>query len=122
MTNQEDWYKEYQERRDRETQKAREKIRTNATLLAHQGYKLVVFVYDGMGDNGCVEYVTVQPGPGSDHPLINDMYDAVYTLLPDGWEINDGSYGEFVVNCETGECYADHNWRIEVTRHERHEF
>lgn len=43
---------------------------------------------------------------------IAEFEDAFYELLPAGWEIDDGSYGEITVNAETLEVHIEHNERI----------
>lgn len=51
---------------------------------------------------------------------ISDLEDALYELLPGGWEINDGSFGEVVVKPSENSVYMQHNERYsEVNTTER---
>jgi hypothetical protein len=42
---------------------------------------------------------------------IDDLEDAMYSLLPGGWEINDGSYGSIDIDVSTGAIEVTHNER-----------
>lgn len=43
-----------------------------------------------------------------------DIFEGLlFELLPGGWEINSGSFGEITVNTETGKICVEHNERIE---------
>lgn len=42
---------------------------------------------------------------------IDDLEDAMYSLLPGGWEINDGSYGSIDIAVATGAIEVTHNER-----------
>jgi hypothetical protein len=42
---------------------------------------------------------------------IDDLEDAMYSLLPGGWEINDGSYGTVDIEVSTGAIEVTHNER-----------
>lgn len=56
--------------------------------------------------------ITSQPDTLITSKTLNDFEDAMYELLPGGWEINDGSYGEITVDVATGEINVEHNERI----------
>lgn len=43
--------------------------------------------------------------------LYDDFIDALWNLLPGGWEINDGSYGEITVDTRTEKINVEHNER-----------
>ena len=43
---------------------------------------------------------------------LDEFLDAMFELLPGGWEINDGSYGEITVEISNGEITVQHNERI----------
>jgi hypothetical protein len=42
----------------------------------------------------------------------DEFEDAVFQLLPGGWEINDGSYGVVTVDVASGKITVDHNERV----------
>jgi hypothetical protein len=43
--------------------------------------------------------------------------DAMFNLLPGGWEINDGSFGEIHVTVGTGHVHTEHNERYTDVTH-----
>ena len=43
---------------------------------------------------------------------INEFEDALYNMLPDGWEIDDGSYGEITVDMSDFTVRIEHNERV----------
>ena len=43
---------------------------------------------------------------------IEEFEDALYEMLPGGWEINDGSYGEITVDMNDFKVRIEHNERI----------
>lgn len=42
---------------------------------------------------------------------LDEVEDAMFSLLPGGWEINDGSFGEITIDVQTGEIEVTHNER-----------
>jgi hypothetical protein len=44
---------------------------------------------------------------------IDRFEDYLFSILPGGWEINDGSYGEITIDTETKKITVDHNERIQ---------
>ncbi len=91
------------------------------------GIARVTAEYDGQGDSGQVD----RPAffLAGDDPMIllpetvteaarAMFYDYLEAEYP-GWEINEGSYGEFVWTMETDKMHLIHNFRIEsVETHE----
>ena len=43
--------------------------------------------------------------------MVEDFEDAMFQLIPGGWEINDGSFGEIDVTVSTGAIEVTHNER-----------
>ena len=43
--------------------------------------------------------------------MLNNFEDAMFQLIPGGWEINDGSFGEIDVDVATGAIEVTHNER-----------
>lgn len=57
--------------------------------------------YDGGGDSGSLSdemIVYDQNGNQTNHDIPEDIQDWCYNQLPGGWEIDEGSYGNFVFN------------------------
>ena len=48
-----------------------------------------------------------------DCSALSKLEDIAYEYLPSGWEINEGSYGEFVIHVEEGEMEHEHSIRVE---------
>ena len=68
--------------------------------------------FDGCGDSGQIETVTVEPeGIEISDDLRNQLDDFLLNQLPSGWEINEGSFGEFDVH--DGHVTVEASWRIE---------
>lgn len=68
-------------------------------LLSELGIREVFVHYSGSGDDGSIDEVTSDP---SDVDLGEELEELireiVYTALPGGWEINDGSEGTVTIN------------------------
>jgi hypothetical protein len=54
--------------------------------------------------------------------MCDRLADHFFELLPGGWEINDGSYGEIHVDIATGAITVEHNERYTDVRSETFEF
>jgi hypothetical protein len=73
--------------------------------------------YDGSGDSGQVGDPTFEP-VGAFDGLATDVQHLFYELLEDlygGWEINEGSFGQFVWNVSEDRITLLHTARIEST-------
>lgn len=117
-------------------------LRTICMMLSRHKIKKVVISYDGQGDNGCVDDVKffddklplnndainnleltrytrkgynwkLQQEEEVECSAISKLEDIAHEYLPSGWEINEGSYGEFVIHVEDGEMEHEHNIRVE---------
>jgi hypothetical protein len=81
--------------------------------LTGRGITRVTARFDGCGDSGQVEELTAEPDPAAlDDPLAQALEDFLLGLLPGGWEINEGGYGELAVDVATGRAEADAYWRV----------
>lgn len=100
------------ERRDRKT-KAKEDL--YVLLDEHPNITSIDVVFDGCGDSGQVE--DIQFFDENSDPLAknSDLSDAVadyvYSILPGGWEINDGSFGTIHINVRARTAECNFNWR-----------
>ena len=115
--------------------------------LANHGIESVVIAFDGCGDSGQIENITASPETASDFSSISlaqkqarwesdqvesatvDLRTALenlaYELLEDthdGWEINEGAFGEFTFDVGTRAITLDYNQRVESSEFSRHEF
>jgi hypothetical protein len=74
--------------------------------------------YDGSGDSGEIDYVVFLSAEGKlvkfdDNDLVECISDHAEALLPEGWEIDGGSYGELTIDLVNGRIHRVHNERIE---------
>ena len=88
-------------------------------------YPLITLIeaeYDGSSDSGNVEGINGTGEDGSVIEIPETLYDAiadyVYTALPGGWEINEGSFGSVEIDVRTRVASFDHSNRIESVEHE----
>lgn len=114
--------------------------------LATAGIDHVVIVFDGAGDSGQIEdvaafadgnlvdlpsatvdYVVVAWDGSTVDPRAIGLADAIeracYDLLEethDGWEINEGAFGEFTFDVIGDAIRLDYNERIETSEHSGH--
>jgi hypothetical protein len=84
--------------------------------LRQLGVETVTAEYDGAGDSGQIE----NPECGSvevPHALTTAVQDLFYELLEQfygGWEINEGSFGQFIWNVREDNINLVYNGRIET--------
>ena len=132
-------WEEIQKEHKNKTKKNVEELKGLCPLLLEHGICLVVIEYNGSGDEGSIEDICFKGEGGVDmrlpdalqakkYPsrwkpeeeegLQDHIEELAYSLLPGGWETNEGSLGEVKLNTKTGELVVDHNWRIEETKNE----
>jgi hypothetical protein len=75
--------------------------------------RIITVEYDGMGDSGDATFVSPREVVHEDDRF--EISRAIYPLLPSGWEINEGSYGDVTINLETKEIHVYPTIRIEAT-------
>jgi hypothetical protein len=74
----------------------------------------ITATFDGYGDSGRIHNVSTEPeGIRINTQLRHELEDFLLEQLPGGWEINEGSYGDFTVDVSAGEVEADAHWRTE---------
>jgi len=103
-----------QRREEAQRQKARQTLAGACDRLTEIGVTLVDITYDGYGDSGTVDTVSAYAGDKEailPDDLVEALKDAACGLLPGGWEINDGSFGQFVLDVATRTINRQHNWR-----------
>ena len=116
--------------------------------LAAAGISSVVVTFDGSGDSGQIEGVDARIGDTATElpataveitsplwegagletrtlPLAEAIEQLAYDLLEethDGWENNDGAFGEFTFDVAEGVIRLDHNERFETSEYSGHEW
>lgn len=124
-----DWYKRYEAQQKIAHESATARLRDLAPRLAKFGVEKLVAAYDGSGDSGDFEDISLEPeslklddvllAVGISRDALADM---LWPLLPCGWEINEGSYGELTLDAKTGKIHRVHNERIEEINTTEEEF
>lgn len=62
------------------------------------------------------------PNPIITQPMCQAFEEAIYDLLPSGWEIDDGSFGEIVVDIAADRIRVEHNERCTTIDTSTYEF
>ena len=120
-----DWHRDYHARRERERQEAHQTFVTMCDRLIELGVHVVTLEYDGYGDSGSVEAVIAETN-GTELELPSDvqreLMEAAETLLPDGWENNDGAYSEFCFDAAARSIHLEFNERFTSSELYTHDF
>lgn len=118
--NMEDWFAKYQE----EVRK-KEEIANRRTVLVCRLLRLLkvesaVMAFDGEGDSGTVEAPHYQPEPPAGIPTAfgDCLVASGYTILPGGWEINEGSHGTIHVDVASAKMESHVNYREEYAEND----
>jgi hypothetical protein len=110
--------------------------------LEQHGVTVVETRYDGYGDSGTIEDITLFDRAGAEVPITKlgrlryrdtkatanevslreKLEDLGYAILPCGWENNEGAFGTVNLNVKTRRIYVDHSWRVESTQEEPYGF
>ena len=101
------------ERRDR---KAKAKEDLYLLLDQHPDITAIEVIFDGCGDSGQVEDIeySAESADGAiprNQELDDAVEEYVYSILPGGWEINDGSFGIVHINVKARTADCNFNWR-----------
>jgi hypothetical protein len=110
MAKKESW--EQREAREREESKVG--LRKACEVLARLGVRTVEVHYDGAGDSGFIQELDYDPEPQAGIPegLRGLVEQFVYSHLPGGWELNEGSFGTVTIDVSSRKARRDHNWRV----------
>ncbi len=112
-------FEEYQQRLAKEHEQACEALKTHFDLLQSLNIDTLIISYDGCNDSGAVESVTAFDANNQEVQLPQDLDEELTelaeTLLPFGWEINEGAYGQYTLDVPERELVREHNWRVEAT-------
>ncbi len=81
--------------------------------LARLDITSITAQFDGYGDSGCLEEPTIEPpSVVLDEALRGELEELLLGLLPGGWEINEGSFGDFTIDVAAGQVTVDASWRV----------
>lgn len=102
-------------------------------FLRQLGVTMVTMDYNGSGDQGDIEDIEISgfenapktceeldkalegfPAETKAHErfCIEKLKDRAFELLPGGFEINEGSYGQVIIDCEKNKVRLAHNERV----------
>jgi len=82
--------------------------------LTLRGVRSITVEFDGYGDSGQITNIDVLPDSISlDEKVRDELQDRLLDHLPGGWEINEGGFGSFTVDVQSGEVAVDASYRIE---------
>lgn len=136
-----DWWNNWQQRRTQEKAASAQRLKDACPALAALGISSITWTYDGAGDSGDMED-TVIKGSGTEPKSIEDLKEAfkgfdpetqeklnweklegcVWELIPDGFENNEGGYGEVELTTGTSRIQVRHNQRIEDVEYEENDY
>lgn len=122
---QRDWRYDYEAQRAREREDALTDLTKVCKTLVRLGVKTVTIEYDGCGDSGCIEHISFDPERAASPRLVKisgRIEHAAYQFLPDGWELNAGSYGEITIDVKSGKMHREHSWRVESFETDEEDF
>jgi hypothetical protein len=117
-----DWA-DYMKKREEEKKARQEQLGAEIyPRLQAVGVSTIEAYYSGGGDDGCVEDIELKGTDGNKIELdaqifsekLRELIDEfICSFLPRGWEINEGSSGNVVLNLTTRTLSFDHNYYVE---------
>jgi len=114
-----DWFKNYMEEKNKLEKENKVVLKGICSELYAKGVTTISMTYDGSGDSGEIDSIAASDGDGKNVELADDtsvkLKDLLEVFLPDGWEINEGSYGEMEITLPEGKLHIDHSERIVET-------
>ena len=119
------WLRDYEERLAKEHDDARQEIARLCGQLAELGIDTVRIEYDGYGDSGAIEQLCAFVSEKEiDLPasIDEELRTAAESILPDGWQDNDGAFGVLVLNVAERRLTREHSWRVQDTNYEEQEW
>lgn len=102
-------------------------------FLAQLGVTMITLTYNGEGDSGDIDDITIsglENAPKTCEELdealkkfppetqayerfnVEKLKDYTFEILPGGFEINEGSYGQVILDCEKNKVRREHNERV----------
>lgn len=82
--------------------------------LSKRGVTHLRVSYDGEGDSGYFQDVTVEPESAGTilRKQENVIIAACEHYVPGGWEDNEGSFGTIIIDVKRKTISREHNWRV----------
>jgi hypothetical protein len=88
------------------------KLREVLDALRALGVQAVTVEYDGYGDEGNIEEITIAPdGLNVPRAIEVQLEEACWVLCPEGFENGEGGCGTFEIDVVTGHVQHEHNDR-----------
>ena len=137
-----DWWQNRQRQRAEEKAQKSQTLKAACPALASLGILHIVWSYNGEGDSGEIHDVTIT-GNGTAPKTLNKLKatlttafdpdtcakldwdkleDAVWQLIPDGFENNDGGYGEVDLDTANSSIQVRHSQRVIDVEYEEENF
>jgi hypothetical protein len=96
-------------------------LRSICESLRGLGVVSVKGSYNGLGDDGAIEDLDFDPSVEVPQPLTDRLEDWIYEVLPEGWEINEGSEGTFEIDVVAATACIEHGQNVLETVWETYE-
>lgn len=131
------WWQQVQEQRRQASLSAAQCLKDACPTLAGSGITSVVWRYDGYGDSGEITGAEIKGNDKAPQNLealktlcklsdqdgqhalnYDNLENAVWQLLPAGFENNEGGFGEVALDVVNGGVQVRHNYRVEATEYE----
>jgi uncharacterized protein DUF6878 len=124
-----DWATRFADESKQRAAEMEKRKRPLIEALRRLGFASVVAVYDGEGDSGQIDSIAAYATDSSEltirgdivvgdappealHEVLDEFFWDCLTTYHDGFENNDGGYGEITIEMATGKVTIDHNDRI----------
>ena len=121
--NKSPWLGDYFDKRDKRILKSKEELKEICAALFKVGVTRVEVIYDGYGDSGSIEQVSFFKGKkiltskDVEYTIESKIEECAYDFLPGGFEINEGSFGDLIINTEKAKATLRHNTRVESSEY-----
>lgn len=125
-----DWFTQMNQKAEELKKNAMNDLRSISVDLHAKGITACTLDYSGEGDSGDINYVSFEKDPAfgelkrnevSDE-IKNKLKDVAFRFLPGGFEINDGGFGEVVIDFTTASIVVKHNERVVETTYFESEY
>lgn len=117
---------DFEERQRQEKNAAKAALLALVEQLRILRVSQVCAIFNGYGDEGMIESVEFldaqgKPVTGVRAEQFSHLQDSFYSLLPKGYEQNEGSSGTVSLDVEHGCVMVEVNWNVTATENERYE-
>jgi len=116
------WLEQYNREEEECNKKARQAMTFYLPVLRAMGVSRVLVYFDGSGDSGSIDRLEIRSSATAEgvisalarweipSHITEALGEAAYTVLPGGWEINEGSSGYVELDVRTGEMSVHIQW------------